>query len=286
MLQSVFIMLREGLEASLIVGILLAYLSKTGNRSRFGSVWIGTGLAIGASLIAAALLFVLVGELVGTAEQIYEGTALLTAVAVLTYMIFWMRRQAVNLKGELQARVDSALRGGSTLALVLVTFIIVVREGIESVLFMFASVQSSNPLSASLGGVLGLAAAVLLGYSIYTGASRLNLQQFFNVTGVLLILFAGGMLALGVGEWQEAGLIPFGVSPAWDVNSVIDENGPVGQVLKTLFGFQSQPSVLGAFAHVGYLIVVLALYFKPGSRAKSTARPLPQAGRNQPNTIA
>ncbi|MDO8691888.1 MAG: iron uptake transporter permease EfeU [Dehalococcoidia bacterium] len=275
MLQSVFIMLREGLEGALIVGILLAYLSKTGNRNRFGSVWIGTGLAIGASLIAAALLFVLVGELVGTAEQIYEGTALLTAVAVLTYMIFWMRRQAVNLKGELQARVDSALRGGSTFAMALLAFIIVVREGVESVLFMFASVQTSDPLPAAAGGILGLAVAVLLGYSIYTGASRLNLQQFFNVTGVLLILFAGGMLALGVHEWQEAGLIPFGVSPAWNVNSLIDKNGVVGQVLKTLFGFQSEPSVLGAFAHVGYLVVALALYFKPSSRAKSAAAPSP-----------
>lgn len=275
MLQSLFIMLREGLEAALIVGIVLAYLAKTGNRRHFRNVWLGTGIAILVSLIAAVPLFILVGELQGPAEQIYEGTALLTAVAVLTYMIFWMRKQAINIKGELQSRVDSALKSGSTFAMALLAFLIVVREGIESILFMFASVQTSNPAPAALGGTLGLAVAVLLGYSIYTGAGRLNLHQFFNITGVLLILFAGGMLGLGIHEWQEAGIIPFGTAAAWDVNSVLDEQGPLGQVMQTLFGYRAQPSVMEAFLHFGYLVVALVLYFRPSPKARTTTSATP-----------
>jgi high-affinity iron transporter len=264
-------MLREGLEAALIVGIVLAYLAKTGNRHRFGAVWLGTGAAIVASLVAAAVLFALAGGLEGTAEEIYEGAAMLTAVAVLTYMIFWMRQQAVNIKAHLQAQVESALRGGSALALGLLAFIVVVREGVESVLFMFAAVRASDPMPAALGGVLGLAIAILLGYSLYTGASRLNLRHFFNITGVLLILFAGGLLAIGIHEWQEAGLIPFGMATAWNTNPLLDEKGPIGQVLKALFGYNGNPSVLEAALHFGYVIISLALFFKPGSRARATA---------------
>ncbi|MDP2728573.1 MAG: iron uptake transporter permease EfeU [Dehalococcoidia bacterium] len=271
MLQSLFIMLREGLEAALIVGIVLAYLGRTGNRHRFGSIWLGTAAAVVVSLIAAGLLFALVGGLEGQAEEIYEGAAMLTAVGVLTYMIFWMRQQAVNIKAHLQAQVETALKGGSSFALALLAFIVVVREGVESVLFMFAAIRASDPIPASLGGLLGLAIAILLGYSLYTGASRMNLRHFFNITGVLLIVFAGGLLAVGVHEWQEAGLIPFGLETAWNINHFLDEKGPLGQVLKALFGYNGNPSVLEAFLHIAYLVVVLALYFKPGSKTRTTA---------------
>lgn len=271
MLQSVFIMLREGLEASLIVGIVLAYLARTGNRHKFGSIWLGAGVAVGASLVVAGALFALVGGLEGPAEQIYEGAAMLTAVGVLTYMVFWMRKQAVNIKASLQTRVETALKGGSAVGLGVLAFVVVVREGIETVLFMFASVQASDPLPASLGGVLGLAVAILLGYSIYTGASRLNLHQFFNVTGVLLVFFAGGLLSLGLHEWQEAGLITFGTTAAWNMNSILDETAPVGQILKALFGYNDNPSLLQAFFHAAYLITTLVLYFKPSPKAITTA---------------
>jgi high-affinity iron transporter len=202
------VMLREGFEASLIVGILLAFLDRTGRRDRFAAVWAGAGLAAAISVGAGALLFALGAELEGTAEAAFEGSAMLLAAGLLTWMIFWMRKQSRGLKRELEAQVEHALATGSTFALGLVAFVSVLREGIETALFLFGTVEGASRLVASTSAAAGLAAAVALGYLFYRGSSRLDLRRFFTVTSVLLLAFAGYLLARGLEELAEGGIVP------------------------------------------------------------------------------
>ena len=202
------VMLREGFEASLIVGIILAFLNRTGRRDAFVPVWIGAGLALVLSALTAALLFVIGAELDGTSEMIFEGSAMLIAACLLTWMIFWMRSQARSIKKELEDQVERALAVGSSVGLALVAFVGVLREGVETALFLFGTIEGSNKLFASTAAVIGLAGAVLLGYLFYRGASRLDLRKFFTVTSVLLLAFAGWLLAQGLHEFAEAGVLP------------------------------------------------------------------------------
>jgi high-affinity iron transporter len=202
------VMLREGFEASLIVGIVLAFLNKAGRREAFTPVWIGAGLALLLSVLTGTLLFVIGAELEGRAEAIFEGSAMLVAAALLTWMIFWMRRQARFIKKELEGQVEHALATGSWIALALVAFVGVLREGVETALFLFGTVEGSNRLLAGTSAVIGLTGAVMLGYLFYRGASRLDLRKFFTVTSVLLLAFAGWLLAQGLHEFAEAGVFP------------------------------------------------------------------------------
>jgi high-affinity iron transporter len=202
------VMLREGFEASLIVGIILAFLNRSGRREGFVAVWIGTLSALVLSVVTAGLLFVVGAELEGRAEALFEGAAMLFAAALLTWMIFWMRRQARTIKRELEEQVQHALATGSALALALVAFVGVLREGVETALFLFGTVEGSNKLLASTSATIGLAGAVMLGYAFYRGAARLNLRRFFTVTSVLLLAFAGWLLAQGLHELAEAGVFP------------------------------------------------------------------------------
>jgi len=263
MLSALLITLREGLEAALLVGIVLAYLARTDQRQLFKSVWLGAGLAILASLVAGAAIYFTVGEFQGAAEQIFEGVALFTAVGILTWMIFWMRRQSVSIKSHLHAQIQSILAAGSALGLVGLTFIAVVREGIETVLFLFAAITiAESPVSFAVGGLLGLAIAVIIGYSIYKGTSRLNLGVFFNVTGLLLILFAAGLLAHGIGEFHEAGLIPSVVDHVWNTSNVLPDNSTLGRFVAAIFGYNASPSLVEVTAYFAYLGLVLASYFR------------------------
>jgi high-affinity iron transporter len=202
------VMLREGFEASLVVGIVLAFLNRTGRRDAFWPVWLGAAAAFALSVGTGALLFAIGAELAGRAEKLFEGTAMLVAAGLLTWMIFWMRRQARSIRRELESQVESALATGSALALALVAFVGVLREGVETALFMFGTVKGANSLVAGVTGAAGLAAAVLLGYFFYRGASRLDLRRFFAVTSVLLLAFAGWLLARGLHELQEGGILP------------------------------------------------------------------------------
>lgn len=263
MASSLLIMLREGLEAALVVGILLAYLAKTGNRDKQGVVWAGVGLSVVMSILAGAVIFVTAGEFEGRAEQLFEGTATVAAAAVLTYMIFWMRKQAINIRAHLQAQVDTALESGSTLALGLLAFVAVGREGIETALFMFAAAKTATPLAATVGGLLGLGGAVVLGFLLYHGTYRLNLRTFFNVTSVLLLLFAAGLLAHGLHEFREAGVIAPIIEHVWDSNRILDEHSTVGSFLKALLGYNGNPSLVEVLAYALYLALVGWGYFRP-----------------------
>lgn len=263
MAASLLITLREGLEAALIVGIILAYLGKTGNRDKFSVVWLGTGLSVLMSLIVGAGIFLTAGEFTGRSEQVFEGTAMFTAAGVLTYMIFWMRKQAINIRAHLQAQIHTALETGSVTALAALAFVAVGREGIETALFMFAAAQGASPLATTAGGVLGLSGAVVLGYLLYRGTYRLNLRAFFNVTSVLLLLFSAGLLAHGIHEFHEAGLIPPVIKHIWDVNPILPENSTLGSFLKAIFGYNGNPSLVEVLAHAAYLLLVGWAYFRP-----------------------
>ena len=202
------VMLREGFEASLIVGIVLAFLNRTGRRDAFAPVWIGAGFAALLSVLTGALLFVVGAELEGRAEMLFEGTAMLVAAGLLTWMIFWMRRQARFIKKDLEHQVEHALAAGSSFGLALVVFVGVLREGVETALFLFGTFEGSNRLVAATGAAIGLAGAITLGYLFYRGASRLDLRKFFTVTSVLLLAFAAWLLAQGLHELSEAGVFP------------------------------------------------------------------------------
>lgn len=254
---------REGLEASLIVGIVLAYLAKTDNRQHFRTIWAGTAAAILVSVVSGAALFFTVGELEGRSEQIFEGIAMLSAVAVLTWMIFWMRTQAMGIKRELETRVQGAIAAGSAVGLASVVFFAVVREGWETALFLFAISESSTPLSTSVGAVIGLVISISLGVALYMGSRRLNLRQFFTATGILLIVFAAGLLAHGIHEFQEAGLLPLTVEHVWDTNGLVSEDSNFGLFLKALFGYNGNPSLLEVVAWISYLVVALTFFLRP-----------------------
>ncbi len=264
MLSSLLITLREGLEAALIIGIILAYLVRTDNRRGVKPVWLGTSLAVVVSLIVGATIYLLAGEFSGRAEEIFGGLAMFLAVGVLTWMIFWMRQQAVDIKSHLHAQVKSVLNSGSSLGLVVLAFVVVVREGIETVLFLFAATRvAESPGLFAAGGFLGLAIAVVIGYSIYKGSSRLNLRTFFNVTSLVLIAFAAGLLAYGIHEFIEAGIIPPLVDPVWDINHILSEKSTFGLFLKAILGYNGNPSLVEVIAYPVYLALVLGFYFRP-----------------------
>ena len=202
MLGSLFVTLREGFEAALIVGIVLAYLNKAGAADRSRHVWAGVAAAAGVSLVMGAILFASGSELSGKAEQFYEGSAMLLAAGVLTWMIFWMQRQARTLGASLRARVSSALVAGGS-ALFWVAFVAVAREGIETSLFMYAATGKASAASTLIGGSTGLLLAVSLGVLVYRGGRRLDLARFFQVTSVLLLAFAAYLLMGAMGEIGE-----------------------------------------------------------------------------------
>ncbi len=202
------VMLREGFEVSLIVGIVLAFLNRTGRREAFWPVWVGAGAALALSVAAGTVLFAVGAELEGRSEALFEGATMLFAAGLLTWMIFWMRRQARTIRRELEEQVEHALAKGSSLALGLVAFVGVLREGVETVLFLFGSVEGANKLVATTSAAVGLVVAVMLGYLFYRGSERLDLRRFFTVTSVLLLLFAGWLLVSGLEELSDAGVLP------------------------------------------------------------------------------
>jgi len=210
------------------------------------------------------------GQLEGRSEEIFEGIATLTAAGVLTWMIFWMRKQAINIKKHLHAQIQSALGSGSTFGLLGLAFVAVVREGIETVLFLFAAVRiSESALLSAVGGILGLVIAIGIGYGIYKGTSKLNLSTFFKVTGLLLIMFAAGLLAYGIHELQEAGIIPVIVEHVWDINHILPESSVIGRFLAAIFGYNANPSLLEVIAYCVFLGFTMVSYFYPSMRRQN-----------------
>ncbi|MFQ5921760.1 MAG: iron uptake transporter permease EfeU [Anaerolineales bacterium] len=257
MAPAALIALREGLEAALIVGIVLGYLRRVGYFEGRRPVWVGVIVAVLASL-GLAFIIQLVGlELEGRAEEIFEGATMFLAVGVLTWMIFWMRYQARLIKTSLERNVRDAVETGTKWGLFFIAFLAVFREGVEMALFLSAAAFASNGQGTLIGAVIGLAAAILIGYLIYASTAQLNVRLFFNITSVLLLLFAAGLLAHGIHEFQEAGIIPTVNEHVWDTNHLLDENSGIGQMLKAVFGYNGNPSIEEVVAYFGYWIAVL-----------------------------
>ncbi len=266
-------LLREGFEATLLIAIVLAYLVKIERREDFRQVWYGVGAAVAVSLISAGALFLTAGELEGRAEYIFEGTAMWVAVGFLTYMVLWMRRESRTVAQGIRQSVDTAVEGGSRLALVSLVFVMVLREGIETGLFIFGITRTSTPLQVALGSALGIAAAVGLGYMVYAGGKRINLGTFFKVTGVLLILVAAGLLAHGVAEFEEAGLLP-ALIPLWDVSGapIVGEERLVSELMTAFFGWDPEANLLELIAWVTYLLAVGYAFLRPQPLPEGAAR--------------
>ncbi len=260
--------LREGVEAALIVSIILAYLAKTGNSRHFDKIWLGTGAAIAVSVAVGVILFVTIGRLQEPAEQIFEGSAMTLAAGVVTWMLFWMRRTAASVKGELQASVDRRLVEGSIWGLAILAFTAVIREGIETALFLMAQAQAATQADGTafatlLGALIGLLIAAIIGYGFYKGARVINLRTFFQWTGVALVFIAAGLLSHGIHEFVEAGVIGFGTASAFDISGVLSHEDGLGQWLRAIFGYSSNPEWITFVSWLAYIVIVLVGYLRP-----------------------
>jgi high-affinity iron transporter len=267
-----FLMLREGLEAALIVGIIAAYLVRIGRRDALPRIWLGVVTAVALSVAAGVAVVLTVKELPLVVQETFEGLAGVTAVGVLTWMIFWMRRHGRSIKGELERGVDVALTADRSFALAGLAFVAVLREGLETVLFMLAILASAGAaLPTALGSVGGLVVAIAIGWAIFAAGVRVNLSRFFTVTGVVLVFVSAGLIAFAIHEFGEAGLIA-NTGTTFDLGAILPETSPLGSVLAGLFGYRSQPTPLELTGYLVYLLPVLALFLF-GDRIRRLARP-------------
>ncbi|MEO7430151.1 MAG: iron uptake transporter permease EfeU [Acidimicrobiales bacterium] len=258
--------LREGLEAALIVGILVAYLVRVGRTERLRPLWIGVGMAVGLSLGAGAILtFTQHGLDTFKAQETFGGVMSLVAVGFVTWMIFWMRRTSRGMKAELQGRLDAALSGGAG-AVVLTAFIATAREGLETALFVWSAAKATETNAAPIiGAALGIAVAVVLGWMLYRRAVHLDLAKFFTWTGAGLIVVAAGVLAYGIHDLVEAGLLSGGLfdARAFDVSAQIPPSSWYGTLLKGAINFRPDPMWAEVIAWLAYLSVTMTLFFRP-----------------------
>jgi high-affinity iron transporter len=255
--------LREGLEAALVVSILVAYLVKAGRRDRLAPVWAGVLGAVALSLAFGALLTFTSNQLSFEAQEAFGGTLSIVAVGFVTWMVFWMRRTARSLSGELRGRMDTALAMG-TGALVVTAFIAVGREGLETSLFIWSAIQATGQNTEPvLGAALGLLTAVVVGYLFYKGALRINLATFFRWTGAVLIVVAAGVLSYGVHDLQEAGILPGLNSLAFDVSGAVPPDSWYGTLLRGTVNFTPSTTWLQAIAWVLYIVPVFVLFLRP-----------------------
>jgi high-affinity iron transporter len=277
--------LREGVEAALIVSIICAYLARTGNSRHLGRIGLGVAAAVAASAGLGLLIFATLGELQTPWEQVFEGTTLLVAAAVVTWMLFWMRRQASSVAGQLQRALDRVLTDGSAWGLALLAFTAVIREGLETSLFLVgqaaAATTSDGGVGAAsvlAGAIVGLLTAVGLGYGFYRGSRRLNLGRFFRWTGVLLVLIAAGLVGSAVHEFVEIGWITLGTQVAFNISATLPQGAGVGLLMHALFGYSSTPEVAVLATWLSYLAVVLTLYLRPlPRRPAASPEPAPVA---------
>ncbi len=275
LVSNALIGLREGLEAALVVVILVAFLVKTDRRWALKHVWTGVGVAVALSVTIGALLTYGTSQLSFEQQELIGGFASIIAVGFVTAMVFWMRTAARTMSGELKGRLDKALDIGPW-AIMLVAFLGVGREGLETAIFFYATTEAAGQGNAQpmFGWIIGLLGAVALGVCIYKGAVKINLAKFFRYTGILLVIVAGGILAYGLHDLQEAGFLPGLNNLAFDVSGVIPPDSWYGVLLKGIFNFSPNTTWLQAVAWVLYVGVVLTLFLRP---VKVTAPQTPSA---------
>ena len=284
MLPSFLLSLREGLEAALIIGIVLGALQKIRRTDLVPALWMGTFAALGVSILTAVILTLFGLSLEDEAEMIYEGITMLLAAGILTWMIFWMSKQARNIKFELENEVNKAAGTTGKRAIFWVAFFAIVREGVELALFITAAFfagssenLTTNTILTLAGVVLGLGTAILLGWSLLAATARLNLKKFFQVTGYLLILFAAGLVAHGIHEFNEVHFIPEIIEHVWDTNSFVNESSVLGQLLVTLFGYNGNPSLTELIGYFVYLAITAFFFTRSTVQPASKTVPQPQA---------
>lgn len=266
MLAPFLIMLREGLEAALIVGIIAGYLRQTGRGQWLPAVWIGIFLAIAFALFLGAAIQLVSAEFPQKAQEMFEGVIGLVAVIVLVGMVFWMRRAARSIKAELHGSIDAALAEtprAAGWALIGMVFFAVAREGLESVFFLLAIFQQSRDALAPLGALSGVFVSVLIGWAIYAGALRLNLAKFFRWTGIFIIFVAAGLLAGSVKAFHEAGIWNHLQGVVWDFSGTLPESSLIGTVLSGLLGYREAPTQGEVIVYLVFLIVTLVLFLRP-----------------------
>ena len=278
MIPSLIIAFRETLEAALVTGIVLSYLSRTRQTRYNGVVYAGVASGLVAAVLGAFLFSRLAGGFAGRAEQLFEGITMLLGALLLSTMILWMMRQR-HLAQELEARIAVEVAEANTWGLFSLVFLAVLREGIETVIFLGAASTTSGS-GGLVGALIGIGAAIALGYVTFAGGRKVNVKTFFNATSLLLILFAAGLVAQGVHELQEASLVPALIEHVWDMNPPVNadgsfpplhENGYVGALLKSLLGYNGNPSLAEVLSYLAYLAVVAGLWRKV-SRATSGVR--------------
>ena len=272
MLISFLIMLREGVEAALIVGIVASYLAQTGRARMLPLVWAGVGLASVLCLALGIGLDLASAEFPQAQQEFFEGTVAVIAAVVLTSMVFWMHKAARSIKGQLHESVDAALRpGGSGWALVVMVFLAVGREGLEAVFFLLATFQQGEGWALPVGALLGLLCAAGVGYVIYRGGVRLNLRLFFRWTGMFIIFVAAGLLASGLRAFHEAGVWDSLQATAFDLSGSLPDDGVAGTLLAGLFGYSDTPTVGEVLIYAAYLVPALLL-FGAGMRRPAAVR--------------
>ena len=271
MLATLVIFLREGIEASMIIAILLAYLDRIGHREHFRDVFLGVGAALVLATAGGVIAYETIRSYDGSrAQTIFETITYLVAASVLTYMTFWMRKHSRSLSKELRARAEAALDGRARWGLGLLAFQAVGREGLETVVFTLAIIFSTTAASALSGAAIGLAGSLVIAFVIYRLGHKLNLSRFFTVIGVLLMVFAAGLLADSVENLQALGWLPVLTAPMWHSASILSEDSTFGDVLHSFFGYSDAPTPLQLLIYLGYLTIVVLAYL--GIRAKLAAR--------------
>ena len=274
MLVAFLIMLREGIEASLIVGIIASYLAQTGRRQYLGAVWAGVVIAaVICAAVGIALSFAS-AEFPQRQQEMFESAVALIAVIILTSMVFWMKSAAKSIKGALHDKVDASISTSrnAAFALVAMAFFAVGREGLESVFFLLAIFQQSTGYEVPLGAFLGLLGAIGVGLLIYWGGVKLDLRRFFRFTGVFIIVVAAGLLAGFVRTMHEAGLWNGLQQIVADWSGALPADGPLGTVLAGMFGYNDNPTLGEAIVYFAYLIPALVLFFMPAREAAPVPR--------------
>ncbi|QYN18978.1 iron uptake transporter permease EfeU [Amycolatopsis sp. DSM 110486] len=280
--SSLLIGMREGLEAALVVSILVAFLVKTDRRAALRWVWPGVAAAVLLSVAVGAVLTYTTANLTFEHQELVGGLLSIVAVAFVTVMIFWMRTAARHISAELRGKMENALKLGPA-AIVLVSFLSVGREGLETSVFFYASVQTARGDTALplLGFTVGIVLAVALAWLLYRGALRFDLGKFFKVTGVLLVFVAAGVLGYGLHDLQEGAFLPGLSTLAFDASAVVPETSWYGALLKGIFNYSQQTTVLQAIAWVAYVAIVLPLFLRPArDKSATTTTTQPAAARD------
>ena len=274
MVATFVIFLREGVEASMIVAILLAYLDKIGQRRHFRDVLAGVAAAMVLVLGGGVAAYLLLETYAGSRTQtIFETATYLLAGAVLTYMTFWMRSHARGLSSELRSRAEAALDGRARWGLGLLSFQAVGREGLETMVFTLAIVFASSGKGVVVGGLAGLAAALGFAFAMYRLGTKLDVGRFFKIVGALLMVFAAGILADAVENLQQLGWLPILRHPLWSTAGALSESSTLGDIFHTFFGYADRPTIVQVVVYVVYLVVAVGLFLRAGHTPRRPAAP-------------